>query len=73
MISKMYTPAEGGIRIEQISIRQFIAGKTKKIENTYSLISNSISLLQEYRSALISAAVTGKIDVRGYPLPEAHS
>lgn len=33
---------------------------------------NAVSLLKERRSALISAAVTGKIDVRGYaPQPEA--
>jgi type I restriction enzyme S subunit len=31
---------------------------------------NAISLLQERRSALISAAVTGQIDVRGL-VPEA--
>ncbi len=29
-----------------------------------------IKLLQERRSALISAAVTGKIDVRGWQPPE---
>lgn len=30
-----------------------------------------IAKLQEYRSALITSAVTGKIDVRGFRLPEA--
>ena len=33
---------------------------------------NAVNLLQERRTALISAAVTGKIDVRdGEPAPEA--
>ena len=31
----------------------------------------TIELLQEYRTALISAAVTGKIDVREYANVEA--
>jgi type I restriction enzyme S subunit len=35
-----------------------------KIKIALDKITKSISLLQEYRSALISAAVTGKIDVR---------
>ena len=29
-----------------------------------------IERLKEYKTALISAAVTGQIDVRDYPLPE---
>ena len=33
--------------------------------------SKQIGRLQEYRSALISAAVTGQIDVRSYRPPEA--
>jgi type I restriction enzyme S subunit len=32
-----------------------------------------ISLLREYRQSLISEAVTGKIDVRDYPVPTEES
>jgi Restriction endonuclease S subunits len=49
---------------EQILIRKYIVTKAQNIEKTYRKISESISLIQEYRSTLISAAVTGKIDVR---------
>lgn len=38
--------------------------ENKRIENLIIKISESIKYLHEYRSALISAAVTGKIDVR---------
>ena len=37
----------------------------KPLQNQLELASTSINLLQERRSALISAAVTGQIDVRG--------
>jgi type I restriction enzyme S subunit len=30
-----------------------------------------VEMLQEYRAALITNAVTGKIDVRNFSLPEA--
>jgi type I restriction enzyme S subunit len=32
-------------------------------------VSQAISLLQEYRSALITNAVSGKIDVRNFEIP----
>ena len=49
---------------EQEEILSFL--KNKKTENkiTQRNIDNQASLLNEYRTALISAAVTGKIDVR---------
>ena len=34
---------------------------------------NMVELLQERRTALISAAVTGKIDVRNWQAPQAAS
>jgi type I restriction enzyme S subunit len=49
---------------EQECIIQHINTEISKIEPPISQILKSIDLLQEYRSALISAAVTGKIDVR---------
>jgi type I restriction enzyme, S subunit len=50
---------------EQTNIVQHIEAETQKIDATVLKIEKEISLLQEYRTALISEAVTGKIDVRG--------
>lgn len=49
---------------EQIAIASFLAWETEKIDTLLKKVQRSIELLQEYRTALISAAVTGKIDVR---------
>jgi len=49
---------------EQQAIGQHIETETKRIDNTISKIEKEIELLQEYRTALISEVVTGKIDVR---------
>ena len=49
---------------DQTMIVQFIEEKTLKIDNYISKIYQKIELLKEYRTALISEAVTGKIDVR---------
>ena len=51
---------------EQTSIDSFLDQETIKIDQLIATAKNSIVLLQERRSALISAAVTGKIDIRGY-------
>lgn len=51
--------------IEQRKIIQYIDQETSNIDKLISKIQSSIDKLKEYRSALISAAVTGKIDVRG--------
>ena len=56
---------------EQKSIIEMV---TKQMEVFDSLMDNSLSLmesLQERRTALISAAVTGKIDVRDWVAPDA--
>ena len=50
---------------EQRSIAAFIDSETAKIDALISRIRDGIEKLKEYSSALISAAVTGKIDVRG--------
>lgn len=51
-----------------------IVEEIEKIEHQYSQLENiashQIDLLQERRTALISAAVTGKIDVRDWVAPE---
>ena len=49
---------------EQRSIAAFIDFEVFKIDALISKIQNTIERMEEYRGALISAAVTGKIDVR---------
>lgn len=49
---------------EQNKIVNFIKSKVSKIEISIDRIQKEIELLQEYRAALISEVVTGKIDVR---------
>lgn len=49
---------------EQELIIEKIEEETSKINKTISKIKKEIELLQEYQTALISEAVTGKIDVR---------
>ena len=51
---------------EQQKIAQFLDQETAKIDNLIAESTNLISLSKERRSALISSAVTGKIDVRNY-------
>jgi type I restriction enzyme S subunit len=55
---------------EQESIRNSISIQCGQIGELTAKASEAIALLQERRSALISAAVTGQIDVRGL-VPEA--
>ena len=50
---------------EQIKICNQIRSESKKIDGLVASAHKSIELLRERRSALISAAVTGQIDVRG--------
>ncbi len=49
---------------EQNEISSFIHQKITKIDQTITKIEKQIDLLKEFRTALISEAVTGKIDVR---------
>jgi type I restriction enzyme S subunit len=49
---------------EQRAISVFLDSETKKIDALVSRIREVITHLREYRGALVSAAVTGKIDVR---------
>ena len=51
---------------EQEEICQFIDKKSWLIDGLIASANENVDLLQERRSALISAAVTGKIDVRGW-------
>jgi type I restriction enzyme, S subunit len=67
---------------EQQAIARFLDFKTAQIDALISAMGgsgassaanerkkNMVALLQEYRSALITNAVTGKIDVRGFEFP----
>ncbi len=49
---------------EQKEIAAFIQASTLKFDTLTAESQRAIDLLQERRSALISAAVTGQIDVR---------
>jgi type I restriction enzyme S subunit len=49
---------------ERTDIIAFLDTETSKIDTLIDKAKQSISLLKERRSSLISAAVTGKIDVR---------
>jgi type I restriction enzyme S subunit len=51
---------------EQIEIASYVNKQTNKIDTLISKAEKSIELAKEHRTALISAAVTGKIDVREY-------
>src|SRR5260370_41989107 len=51
--------------VERAQILFYIKEETAKIDALISKIGEAIEKLREYSAALISAAVTGKIDVRG--------
>jgi type I restriction enzyme S subunit len=56
---------------EQRLILTHLDASTARFEGLVAEAEAGVELLQERRSALISAAVTGKIDVRGLvPQPE---
>ncbi|MEC5630507.1 hypothetical protein B9L20_09770 [Serratia marcescens] len=55
---------------EQFKISEFITATVSKLDLLISQASQLITLIQERRTALISAAVTGKIDVRDWVAPD---
>ena len=69
-VKKLVTPVPP--RAEQLQIAATVGRSIDSIETLVRDAELSVDLLQERRAALISAAVTGKIDVRGLvPQPEA--
>ncbi|QBZ83843.1 restriction endonuclease subunit S [Hydrogenovibrio crunogenus] len=52
-------------KMEQQEIVDYLDNQTKKIDTLIEKSQQAIELLKERKTALISAAVTGKIDVRG--------
>jgi type I restriction enzyme S subunit len=57
-------------REEQAAIAAFLDRETARIDALAAKAREGIERLREYRTALISAAVTGKIDVRGVAVSE---
>jgi type I restriction enzyme S subunit len=55
---------------EQVKLTTFVETETGKLRTLSSEAERAIALLKERRSALIAAAVTGQIDVRG-AIPQA--
>jgi type I restriction enzyme S subunit len=52
---------------EQLSIVEYLSIQTAEWDTLTAEAQRAIDLLQERRTALISAAVTGQIDVREQP------
>jgi len=55
---------------EQTAIASHIEAETAKLNQAISTIEKEIALVEEYKTALIAEAVTGKIDIRNYKIPE---
>ena len=58
---------------EQTGITIFLDNETAKLDFLINKANSAIELLQERRTSLISAAVTGKIDVRNWQPPKTES
>jgi len=56
---------------EQCAIAGYLDDKMARFDDFATKAEGGIELLRERRTALISAAVTGKIDVRGWKAPES--
>ena len=71
------TETVGGIKIglppvdEIEEIIGYIEQQKEKYEKLITKASDTIEILKERRTALISAAVTGKIDLRGWQPPKS--
>ena len=57
--------------VEQRAIAGFIIRETAAFDSLAEAAERAITLLQERRTAMISAAITGKIDVRNYVASQA--
>ncbi|EEY5394875.1 MULTISPECIES: restriction endonuclease subunit S [Enterobacteriaceae] len=55
---------------DQVYLAKKVLEKIDKIQITQEMVEQTIQILQERRTALISAAVTGKIDVRDWVAPD---
>jgi type I restriction enzyme S subunit len=57
-------------RSEQKKIVRWLEAKLKRLDGLALATEATIARLTEYRTALITAATTGKIDVRGVKVPQ---
>ena len=57
---------------EQAAIAAYLDAETAKLDTLVAKIEEAVERLQAYRTALITAAVTGKIDVRGNAIALRH-
>lgn len=55
---------------EQVEIVNYIETESQRINTTISKIEKELAITEEYKTTLIAEAVTGKIDVRRYEVPE---
>ncbi|EHP3970554.1 TPA: restriction endonuclease subunit S [Vibrio parahaemolyticus] len=58
---------------EQGEIRKLLDSRCEKIDTLVAKAEHQVSLMKERRTALISAAVTGKIDVRNWQTPTSQN
>ena len=58
------------IEEEAVEIRKYLNSMVSKYRRLEQTALDQVALLQERRTALISAAVTGKIDLRGWQPPK---
>ncbi|ELS0763343.1 restriction endonuclease subunit S [Vibrio vulnificus] len=58
---------------EQVRLLEFVELETDKFDSLVRKAESAISLMQERRTALISASVTGKIDVRNWQAPTSEN
>ncbi|PMM44578.1 restriction endonuclease subunit S [Vibrio breoganii] len=54
---------------EQVKIAEFLCVQAERFQSLFDNAEKAVLLLKERRTALISAAVTGKIDVRNWQVP----
>lgn len=73
---KLTAEALGNLRIvyapdysERLAIQKHLNEQRVKFQTLMDKATKAVALLKEHRTALISAAVTGKIDVRGWQKP----
>ena len=59
--------------IEQLEIVEYLDRETARIDRMVELNQQTIDKLKEYRTALITAAVTGKIDLRNWQQETNHA
>ena len=55
---------------EQVDIAARLDAEVAEIDDAISTVSNEIHLIREYRTRLVADVVTGKLDVRGFAVPE---